>query len=69
MSLITILPEISDILHNLTTAGKVKNVPFDVRLKIAYRLSHLITTPNGWAVSDKPWRLTDIGRRAMGYTQ
>ena len=70
MSLITIIPlEKVELLHDLTTAGKVQNVPFDVRLKVAYRLSHLITTPNGWAVSDEPWGLTDIGRQAMGYTQ
>ena len=69
MSFIPIDPELIKILHNLSKMGKVQSVPFDVRLKVAYRLPHLITTPNGWAVSNKTWTLTDIGRRAMGYTQ
>jgi hypothetical protein len=62
-------PEVVDLLRDLTTAGKVQNVPFDVRLKVVYRLPNLVTTPNGWAVSDEPWALTDIGRRAMGAHQ
>lgn len=59
-------PEREQILRNLTTMGKVQSVPFDVRLEVIYRWPDFVRAPSGWAESDKPWRLTDMGRKALG---
>ncbi|MFN7341286.1 MAG: hypothetical protein ACK5VI_09440 [Opitutia bacterium] len=54
------------ILRNLTTAGKVQDVPFDVRLEVIYRWPDFVVPPFGWAVSHQPWRLTAEGIAALG---
>jgi hypothetical protein len=56
--------EIIEILRNLTTPRLVETVPFDVKAKVAYRLSNVIEPPIGWAVNDEPWTLTEAGLRA-----
>jgi hypothetical protein len=61
-----ITPEREEIMRNLTTVGMVQGVPFDVRLEVIYRWPAFFVPPSGWAESDKPWRLTAEGRKALG---
>jgi hypothetical protein len=50
-------------LRDLTTDPS--RVSFEFKLSVYYHAWGLVKAPLGWAVSNKPWKLTKNGKRLM----
>lgn len=50
-------------LYDLSTDPSL--VDFNTKAVACYQAYHLIECPHGWAVNNTPWRLTELGEKAI----